>query len=91
MTDFLKSLGEVVQEQRNHCKHKQQGLAELVGVHRSMISRLEAGNANSLALLPRVADALGLYAWELVAMAEKKQGHDIAEDVLVRTEVKDGN
>ena len=55
-----KTLGAVIKEGRDALRLTQRGLAEIVGVKASHIAYIENGHRNpSLALLRRLADALG--------------------------------
>jgi len=65
-----KTLGTVVKEGRDALRLTQRGLAELVGVKASHIAYIENGHRNpSLALLRRLADALGLNRKELLFLS----------------------
>jgi transcriptional regulator with XRE-family HTH domain len=65
-----KTLGSVIKEGRDALRLTQRGLAELVGVKASHIAYIENGHRNpSLALLRRLADALGLNRKELLFLS----------------------
>lgn len=65
-----KTLGTVVKEGRDSLRLTQRGLAEIVGVKASHIAYIENGHRNpSLALLRRLADALGLNRRELLFLS----------------------
>lgn len=98
-TPFLKKLGAKVKEQRVFCSLTQPQLAAAIGVHRSSIHHFEHGRSNSISLLLKVADALGLHACELLAMVEDVNSKslidmpreiriDLGSEVLICTEVR---
>jgi len=65
-----KTLGGVIKEGRDALRLTQRGLAEIVGVKASHIAYIENGHRNpSLALLRRLADALGLNRRELLILS----------------------
>jgi transcriptional regulator with XRE-family HTH domain len=65
-----KTLGTVIKEGRDSLRLTQRGLAEIVGVKASHIAYIENGHRNpSLALLRRLADALGLNRRELLILS----------------------
>ena len=65
-----KTLGTVIKEGRDALRLTQRGLADMVGVKASHIAYIENGHRNpSLALLRRLADALGLNRKELLFLS----------------------
>lgn len=65
------NIGKAIEVIREEKKLKQADLARLLGVARGTINNYEAGtNAPSLAALERIAAALGVKVYQLVAKAE---------------------
>ena len=76
-----KTLGAVIKEGRDALRLTQRGLAELVGVKASHIAYIENGHRNpSLALLRRLADALGLNRKELLFLSHPDAKYLMDED-----------
>jgi len=76
-----KTLGAVVKEGRDALRLTQRGLAEIVGVKASHIAYIENGHRNpSLALLRRLADALGLNRRELLFLSHPDAKYLMDED-----------
>jgi transcriptional regulator with XRE-family HTH domain len=76
-----KTLGTVVKEGRDALRLTQRGLAEIVGVKASHIAYIENGHRNpSLALLRRLADALGLNRKELLFLSHPDAKYLMDED-----------
>jgi len=76
-----KTLGAVIKEGRDALRLTQRGLADLVGVKASHIAYIENGHRNpSLALLRRLADALGLNRKELLFLSHPDAKYLMEED-----------
>lgn len=76
-----KSLGTVIKEGRDALRLTQRGLADMVGVKASHIAYIENGHRNpSLALLRRLADALGLNRKELLFLSHPDARYLMDED-----------
>ena len=66
-----KQLGAVIRENREAQKLSQEGLSDLVGVHRTYMGSIERGERNiSLLNIRRIASALNLKPSELFAEAK---------------------
>ena len=76
-----KTLGAVIKEGRDALRLTQRGLAEIVAVKASHIAYIENGHRNpSLALLRRLADALGLNRRELLFLSHPDAKYLMDED-----------
>jgi transcriptional regulator with XRE-family HTH domain len=75
MTPFRIQLGRTVRALRANAGFSQEGLAAAARVHRTLIGSLERGRGNpSLETLERLARGLRMAVWQLLLMAETKEG-----------------
>jgi transcriptional regulator with XRE-family HTH domain len=68
------ALGETIRRHRVVLKLSQEQLAERAGLHRTHISYLERGlRSPTVAVLARIAEALGVRTWQLLREAEEER------------------
>ena len=61
VTNIIENIGAVIRTRRKHLGMTQQDVAEIAGVQRQTISRVESGNGTvAVSTLARVAIAVGL-------------------------------
>jgi transcriptional regulator with XRE-family HTH domain len=72
MTGKKKAVGQVIRELREGAQISQEALGDRAGIHRTYVSQLERGvKSPTLAILQRIADALGTKASEIVRKTEE--------------------
>lgn len=72
MHSLRHGLGTAIRRLRSGAGFSQEGFADVVGIHRTYMSRVERGLVNiSLEYIERIARALGLRAGELLLEAER--------------------
>ncbi len=75
MTTYLMQIGDIVKRKRAGLNLTQKGLEESSGVTQSMISKVEAGNADnvSIEILRKLAKALNCSVIDLLPESDKKK------------------
>ncbi len=75
MTTYLMQIGDIVKRKRADLNLTQKGLEESSGVTQSMISKVEAGNADnvSIEILRKLAKALNCSVIDLLPESDKKK------------------
>lgn len=76
-------LGEAIRRARRAARLSQEQLAEESGVHWTYLSEIETSKVSpSIAVLRRIASALGMQAWELVKGAEEPLLRGSADEMI---------